>query len=225
MISPANAVRPAPLPWKQRLPAMLGAGLIGALSRTLRVRVHDRAGILDPAARPRPMIWCIWHNRLFILPHVWRSRFPRADTGVVLTSASGDGEWIARIVGRFGLGAVRGSAPRRGLGAMRDLLGLLGAGVDMAITPDGSRGPRYHLKPGIVLLAAQTGAAVIPIGVELSSAWRLRSWDAFMIPRPFARAEVTFGEPLRFPPDLAEADFESARLRLENAMKAINPTV
>ena len=166
-----------------------------------------------------PFILALWHNRLLVLPFAWerymRRIRPRA---FVLTSMSQDGEWLARLAARFGFGAARGSARRRGPEALRELVGLLRDGHDVAVTPDGSKGPVYGMKGGLVLLAQLSGARVVPVSVEFSRAWRLRSWDGFFIPKPFARVELRVGEPFAVPPTAGEADFERARARAEAAL-------
>ena len=144
---------------------------------------------------------------------------PRA---FVLTSLSQDGEWLARLAGRFGFGAARGSARRRGPEALRELVGLLRAGHDVAVTPDGSRGPVYRLKGGVVLLAQLSGARIVPVSVDFSRAWRLRSWDGFFVPKPFARVTLRVGEPLVVPPtSSSETDFDRERARVEAALRGL----
>src|SRR5690606_9214875 len=111
---------------------------------------------------------------------------------VVLASASHDGAALASAMAVFGLGAVRGSSSRRGVAALIALKRALKSGVDVCITPDGPRGPRYGLQPGVVKLAASSGAPIIPIHVRFSSAWRLNTWDRFVLPKPFSRVHMIF---------------------------------
>jgi hypothetical protein len=127
--------------------------------------------------------------------------------GAVLTSASRDGAIIAAVMRNFSLKSVRGSTSRRGATALLELTGTLKAGEDVAVTPDGPRGPRYKLGPGVVFLARQTGAAILPIHIEYSRVLRLKSWDRFMIPLPFTKVNVIFGDLVFVPPD---ADMEDA---------------
>jgi Kdo2-lipid IVA 3' secondary acyltransferase len=192
----------------------LVARLIRLIGWTLRIRVEDRARLLDRDFT-QPMIWTFWHNRMFVLP-LLRDRYARHRTGAVLTSASEDGEIIAAVMNRFGLKSVRGSSSRRGTTALLALTGTLEAGEDVAVTPDGPRGPRYKLGPGVVFLAQQTGAAILPIHIEYSRAVRLKSWDRFMIPLPFAQVRIVCDELIFAARD---ADTEAERARIEQLMQ------
>jgi lysophospholipid acyltransferase (LPLAT)-like uncharacterized protein len=166
------------------------------------------------------MIWTFWHNRIFALPVMYQ-KFIKTRSGAVLTSPSNDGAIIATTMKCFGVDAVRGSSSRGGLKALLSLKKWISNGFDVAITPDGPRGPRYRLAPGLIMLAQKTGAAILPIRVEYSSFWRLRSWDQFQIPKPFSKVTIIF-EPLEtIDALLDEAGFEKARLRIE---KIMNPT-
>ena len=157
---------------------------------------------------------------MLIIPAV-RSRFYQHRYGAVLTSPSGDGALLAAVMTRFGLGNVRGSSSRRGSTAMRELTAVIEAGNDVAITPDGPRGPRYKLGPGIVFLAQKTGTPIVPINVEFGRCWRLGRWDGFMVPVPFTRAEVTFGELYFVKQTQTNADFEAERVRLEQTLMSM----
>jgi lysophospholipid acyltransferase (LPLAT)-like uncharacterized protein len=163
------------------------------------------------------MIWTFWHNRMFVVP-LLRVRAAHR-TGAVLTSASKDGEVIAAVMKCFGLRSVRGSSSRRGAMALLSLTGALEAGEDVAVTPDGPRGPRYKLGPGVVFLAQQTGAGILPIHIEYSRAVRLKSWDRFMIPLPFTRVRVICDDLIFVSP---EADPEAERARIEKIMQPGN---
>jgi lysophospholipid acyltransferase (LPLAT)-like uncharacterized protein len=139
----------------------------------------------------------------------------------VLASRSRDGELVARWVARFGLPVVRGSSSRGGAQALRGLARALRAGEDVAVVPDGPRGPRERLQAGLVVLAAATGAPVVPLGFAARPARRLASWDRFVVPCPFGRAALVFGEAIGVPRD---ADREAARARLEAALREVTAT-
>lgn len=190
--------------------------MIRVIGRTLRIAIEDRGGVLDPENRQK-MIWTFWHNRMFVVP-LLRVR-ARHRTGAVLTSASKDGEIVAAVMKSFGLKSVRGSSSRRGATALLALTETLEAGEDVAVTPDGPRGPRYKLGAGVVFLAQQTGAGILPIHVEYSRAVRLKSWDRFMIPLPFSKVRVVCDE-LVFVPK--EADIEAERVKIEQLMQSKN---
>jgi lysophospholipid acyltransferase (LPLAT)-like uncharacterized protein len=197
---PDAAPPPAPR-LKPRLLAGLAAWAIRALGLGWRLRLEDPHGTTDRLREPAPVIWVMWHNSILALPLAYRRWFAHRRI-IVLTSASGDGEVLARTVGAFGMGAVRGSSSRHGARALRQLAGVLAGGGDVAITPDGPRGPREVLQPGVAQLAAMTGVPVVPIGVRISRCHRLRSWDAFMVPLPGARVTLCLGPPLAVPRDL-----------------------
>jgi lysophospholipid acyltransferase (LPLAT)-like uncharacterized protein len=143
-------------------------------------------------ARGEPLIFAFWHGQM--LPLLYQHR----DEGVaILISAHRDGELIARVAHRFGFRSVRGSTSR---GAGRALLGMvreLEQGREVAVTPDGPRGPAERFAAGALIAAQRSGAHIIPVAATASRTWRLRSWDGFMIPKPFARVTVAYGPPTR----------------------------
>jgi lysophospholipid acyltransferase (LPLAT)-like uncharacterized protein len=118
----------------------------------------------------------------------------------------------------FGLGAIRGSSSRRAVSALIGMKKALREGFDVCVTPDGPRGPRYEVQPGVIKIAQSTGAEIIPIHIRYRAAWRLKTWDRFVIPKPFSRVSVVFDKPHRIPPDLDDAGFENARLALEKCL-------
>ena len=194
----------------------LAAFLIRALALTLRFRMNDLSGMCaDPTQCP--VIWTFWHNRMVMIP-VAQKRYFKQRHVTVLTSPSKDGSIVAEIMGCFGQGNVRGSSSRRGATAMRELAGAIKQGDDVAITPDGPRGPRYKLGPGIILLAQQTGAPVAPVHVEYSHCLQAGRWDGFMIPWPFAIVHITLGALHYVKATPLKVEFELERLRLEQIL-------
>ena len=135
-----------------------------------------------------------------------------------LISASGDGDLLAAFVERYGYGTVRGSTSRRGASGLLGLADVFAAGTHIVITPDGPRGPVYQLGRGVIFLAQKCNAEVVPASVEFSSCWRLRSWDRFMVPRPFSTVRVIFGSRLRMAETSTVEEFEAERLRLQSAL-------
>jgi len=173
---------------------VVGAGVVGALFLTTRV---ERTGT-DNFERFRrtgtPVIFVFWHGQLLPLVH-----YHRHEGIVVLVSEHGDGEYIARIIERNGFGTVRGSSTRGGTRGLRQLVRAARAGRDLAITPDGPRGPRGVFKPGALLAAQMTGLPLIPLAVGASAGWSLSSWDGFLVPRPFSTVRIGYLPP-RFVP-------------------------
>ena len=194
----------------------LGYHLLRVWARTLRFQIDDRAAVVGTPPNER-YIGALWHNRLLLLPHVLRRYLPNRK-GAALISPSRDGDLLADLVKRFGYEVVRGSSSRRGASAMLQLADVIAGGRDAVITPDGPRGPAYQIGGGIVFLAQKSGAAVIPINMEYESCWRLKSWDRFILPRPFSNVRVIFGAPHHVRPTSGDAEFESERLRLQDAM-------
>lgn len=206
--------------WRARVVIAVGFRLLQLWARTLRFEIEDRADLIGTPPMPR-YIGALWHNRLLLLPHVIRRFLPQRH-GAALISASRDGALLADLVQRFGFDVVRGSSSRKGITAMLQLADVMAKGRDAVITPDGPRGPAYEIGPGIVFLAQKSGAAVVPINMEYSSYWRLRSWDRFVLPRPFSKVRVIFGVPHQVQLlTHTEDDFESERMRLQNAMMQV----
>ena len=205
--------------WRAQLLITLGFGLLQTWERTLRYVIEDRGDIL---IRPvgKPGIGAVWHNRLLILPLVLRRFLPNR-RGVALISASRDGAWIAELVEKVGFDVVRGSSSRQGVTAILQMADVLASGRDVVIAPDGPRGPVYQLGPGIIFLAQKSGVPVLPIHMEYSSYWRVKSWDRFILPRPFSKVRVIFGPLHTVAATANDAEFEAERLRLENAMMSL----
>lgn len=184
--------------------------------RTLRFEVDDRGGIVAGSAE-RPFIFAVWHNRLLLLPSIFRL-FLNHRHSAALISASRDGALLAALVERFGYGTIRGSSSRKGATALLQLAEVFAQGTHIVITPDGPRGPVYQLGQGVIFLAQKCDAPVVPASVECSSCWRLKTWDRFVIPRPFSKVRVIFGRPVVIHPAARDAEFENERLGLQNAM-------
>jgi len=198
--------------------AGLGAPLLGALGRTLHL---ETAGAEHLAALDRggaPYIVALWHGH--ILPGMYHFR----DRGiVVVTSENFDGEWIARIIQRFGFGAARGSSSRGGARALRVLLKSI-AQAPAAFTVDGPRGPRGVAHPGVVWLAKATGHPILPIHAAADRHWTLRSWDRTQIPKPWSRVVVAIGAPMVVARDTDDAGLETARLAVEARLRDAEAT-
>ncbi|MCF7675828.1 MAG: lysophospholipid acyltransferase family protein [Akkermansiaceae bacterium] len=183
----------------------------------VRLEVETR---WDPAARTGPVIFALWHNRFFTVPPAFRKAYGSRRKCVVLTSASLDGAVVARAMAVFGFGAVRGSSSRRGVAALVGLTRAVRSGLDVCITPDGPRGPRYVFQPGMVKLAEASGTPIIPVHVTFSSAWRFKTWDRFVVPKPFSRVRVVFDHPLTVATTSDAQAFENERARVEAALVA-----
>jgi lysophospholipid acyltransferase (LPLAT)-like uncharacterized protein len=202
----------------QHLAAFAGGGLLKLLGRTLRFRWEDRAGFFDPA-RKEPVILGFWHNRLLgAMLADYRAApnhtIPRSPLPLcVLSSASTDGGWVAAMVQRFRMENVRGSSTRRGAAALLELSRRLAAGSDLAITPDGPRGPNYQVAPGIIYLARRMGVRIVPMKIQLGHCWKVgKKWDLLWIPKPFSRLTMTYLDPLTIAPGDGPLEPDCARL-------------
>jgi lysophospholipid acyltransferase (LPLAT)-like uncharacterized protein len=201
----------------------IGAPLLRLLWSTLRVSVDDRGKLLSKDPKD-PIIFSFWHNRILLMAPFHRSRLSHRPC-ICLISASADGEMIARVVERFGIKSARGSSSRRGKEALRELAVHFDNGTDVAITPDGPRGPRYQVQQGIIGLARRTGAAIYPVSYTAERKIVVPTWDRFMIPLPFARIKVLIGEPIRIQNTRTDEEFENERRKLEDALRDLGGDV
>lgn len=218
-----SAVEPqvASPPLRTRLLCWL-VGLLGAwVIRGYHWFVYVRD---DPASRRRrlgkptgrPEIYVCWHAQQLTFVHHWRGCGAR-----ILVSRHTDGEMIARVAERMGLAPVRGSSTRGAATALRSLMAALEENAEVAVTPDGPRGPRQRSKTGLIQLARKTGAPIIPAAIGLSRYWELPSWDRFRIPKPFARGVCMLGTPLHVPRDADEDALRRFRKRVDAALNAL----
>lgn len=162
------------------------------------------------------MIYSFWHRAVF--PSAW---FWRKQGIAVMTSRSFDGEYIARIIEKLGFVAVRGSSSRGGSEALRGMKDELQKGAAVAFTIDGPRGPKYVAKPGPVLLARSTGLPMAAFYVALSDAWVLKTWDEFMIPKPFSKALVRVSAKVRVPENANDTEIRDRRVQLQQALERV----
>ena len=199
----------------RRLAPAAGSLALRLLAATLRLRREEKA-VESLRATGAPLIYVVWHARLLLLPYLYRRR------GLwVLVSRSEDGGMVADLVRRFGFVTVRGSSSRGGAAGLRSLARAIRRGHSVVIVPDGPRGPREVLKPGVVLLARLTGAHVVPAALGASAEWRAHSWDEFRIPKPLSRCVLRLGEPIAVPRDIDGAGEETARKEIEAALSAV----
>ncbi len=196
--------------------AGLGYPLINALGHTLRWRVEGLQHLEAILASGRQPVMAFWHGRILPATFYFRRRGI-----VVITSENFDGEWIARIIERFGYGTARGSTSRGGKKAMLQLVRDMKAGRAAGFTLDGPRGPARVAQGGAVWLASATGNPVLPFHLEASSHWSLRSWDRTQIPKPFSTIALVVGEPLEIPSDASGETLEQARQDLEDRLSRL----
>ncbi len=191
--------------------------LLRLWGRTLRFDLMPQ-DLANYTKSDQPVAIILWHNRLFLAAEIVR-RFRQGRPAYALVSASQDGAWLTAFFSLAGLRTVRGSSSRLGREAASALVDMLRAGHDVGITPDGPRGPCYDLKPGAVIVPRRTRAPVLLVGGEFQSAWRLKSWDRFYVPKPFSRVRMRCE--LLTPEQLADRDAGLTLMR--ERLIAINP--
>jgi lysophospholipid acyltransferase (LPLAT)-like uncharacterized protein len=196
------------------LGAQIGYWAIRLIGRTLRYEVEGWENHRAIEAAGNRIIYTFWHGRILAGTYFFRGRGI-----VVMTSRNRDGEYIARVIGRFGYGAARGSSSRGGRRALALMTRELRRGHDVAFAIDGPRGPRYVAKPGAIWIAAKTGAAVFPFHLSPEKKWDLNSWDRFQIPKPFSRVLVVMGRPIYVPADAAGRQLDEFQGELQRSLE------
>ena len=199
--------------WKFVAVGRAGSGMIRVLHASCRVTAEGDRNWRSFEDAGNPWIANIWHGTM--LTPIWRHR----DRDVIaLVSEHRDGEYITRVLERLGYGTARGSSTRGGVRALRELLRAGRSGRVLAVTPDGPRGPIEVMKTGALVLAGRSGIPLVPIGVGMSRAWRLSSWDRFSIPKPFSHVHIRYGDPIHVPADLDASGMEELRMRVQMVM-------
>lgn len=201
-----------------KLIASLAGGALAVLDRTVHVTVVNGERLEQAEREDGGFIYAFWHGQLLLASLVHDGK-PTA----AMISRHGDGELIARVVGGRSIRAVRGSTTRGGPAAFRDMIDLVRTGwTRLAITPDGPRGPRHVVQSGIVRLSELTGFPIIPAGLAARPVHQLSSWDGFLVPLPFARVRVHYGQPIRIPKGADDTVRETTRRNVEAAMRELS---
>lgn len=195
---------------------ILGSLLIRLLICTIRIIERPDNYPERLIRQGKNTIFAYWHA--FMLVPAYTAR----NLGIkVLVSRHADGEYITRVIERLGFTTVRGSTTRGGAKALLTMIKDSAEGTAIAITPDGPKGPRFTVQPGIICLSQKTGVPIIPTSLGLTSYWELPSWDKFRIPKPFSKAALIYGEPIHIPPKLSKSEVEAFCRLLENKMREI----
>lgn len=194
--------------------AFLGSLVLRLYLSLLRYRYYHLGPVCDPHRRmpPGQSLFPFWHEYLL---------FPAYQYGTpaikCLVSQHADGEIIAQVLQHMGFGTIRGSSTRGGAQALRQMIAQ-SARANIVLIPDGPRGPRRRVEPGVIYLASRTGLPIIALGVGYQKAWRLRTWDRFAIPKPFSRVVMVTGRPILVPPKVRKEELERYRLIVEAAI-------
>jgi hypothetical protein len=195
----------------------LSSLLIHWLGASLRLTVEDRGHVIDLPDHP-PVIIAFWHNRTALMAYFYE-RFNIRRTALTFISRSRDGQFITDVAARFGIKAVRGSSSRHGTSAMLTAIRAAGdSHVDLVITPDGPRGPRYQIQPGLIRLAQMTQRPIVAVTYRLGWKHQLRSWDRFHIPIPFSTCHLVTAEQIFVPEGATEEELGAIRARVLDAL-------
>lgn len=195
----------------------VGLFLVRLLSSTYRLRLVDLQNEGSCIERDGSIIYASWHQRFFPGVTFFATRKPIA----ILISRSRDGEFASRIVDILGWRAVRGSSSKGGSEGLQQLKELSRKGYKIGHIVDGPKGPFGEIKPGLLRIAQVSGMAIVPTITSSEKRWSFRSWDRFMVPKPFSRVLIRFGEPIYVPSDLNEDTFEEKRLLIGQRMREL----
>jgi hypothetical protein len=193
--------------------SLIGPIFIFLLGKTLRIKwIGEKK--LDAIRKNRgQVIYAFWHGRMLISSYSHRGQKIH-----VLISQHRDGELIARIIERLGFVSVRGSTTRGGTKAIFEMVNRGASGYDVAITPDGPKGPKFKVQLGTIYIAQRSQMPIIPITNAAKSRWTLSSWDGFLIPKPFSKAVILIGEPIYVPLESTPQELEEKREELEKRL-------
>jgi lysophospholipid acyltransferase (LPLAT)-like uncharacterized protein len=182
----------------------------------MRIRHRDRHHLETLERGGRNYILAFWHGRLLMMPYCYRR-----GRIAILISRNKDGELIARTMGWFGHGSIRGSSSRGGRAALKSAVRRLRQGWDLGFTPDGPRGPRHRVQRGVIQAARLGRVPIVPVAFAACPARTFDSWDRFLVPRPFSRGIFLYGEPMEVPRDADPDQVESCRVELETRLRAL----
>lgn len=195
------------------LASSVGPILIFLLGKTLRIKWIGEENLNPIREDKGRVLYAFWHGRMLILSysHRWQKIH-------VLISQHRDGELIACIIERLGFATIRGSTTRGGAKAIFEMAKKGVDGYDVAITPDGPKGPRFRVQPGTIYIAQRSGLPIIPVTNSAKSRWTLSSWDGFLIPKPFSKAVIMIGEPIYVSPESTPQELEEKKEELEKKL-------
>jgi lysophospholipid acyltransferase (LPLAT)-like uncharacterized protein len=201
----------------KRVLVWLSSVVIHVVGASLRMTVEDLGGVLDQPEHP-PVIIAFWHNRTALMPYFYE-RFCRGRTALTFISRSRDGQFITDVAGCFGITAVRGSSSRHGTSAMLTAIrASKDDKVDLVITPDGPRGPRYQIQPGLLRLAQATQRPIVAITYELKWKFLLKSWDRFHVAIPFSTCFLRTSKRFMVPPNASDAELAAINSSVTEAL-------
>ena len=198
----------------QRILSWLAASYIAFVCKTCRWQFVGYEPVNAKLDAGKTFIVCFWHGRMGLMLHAWPHRTPI----YILISAHGDGRLISQVISRFGIHTISGSSRKKGAQALANVLDVLKKGGVVGFTPDGPRGPRYHVAPGVVGAARLAQVDIFPASFATSHHRKLKSWDEFYIPFPFSRAAIVVGDPIEHPKSADETEIARVTQLVENGL-------
>jgi lysophospholipid acyltransferase (LPLAT)-like uncharacterized protein len=196
--------------------SILGPLFILLLGKSLKIRWIGEENIKPIRERKGKVLYAFWHGRMLILSYSHRRK-----KNQVLISQHRDGEIIARIIERLGFGTVRGSSTQGGYKAILQMANRAKKGYDLAITPDGPKGPAFQVQPGTAYIAQKSEIPIIPITNSAQKRWTLNSWDKFIIPKPFSKAVIIIGKPIYVPGELSPEEVDLKNMELQENLNRL----
>ncbi|QSR88305.1 lysophospholipid acyltransferase family protein [Methylacidiphilum caldifontis] len=197
-------------------PAVASA-FIRSWACTISYDLHDPIGIVD-SPPSTPLIFSFWHNRILLMPYLYRKHFPKRKL-IALVSSSNDGKFLSRLLGEFNLIPAAGSSSKKGVSAFKTAIqAAKKKGYDIAVTPDGPRGPCYTFQEGVIHLSRLSGFPIIPVSYQLEKKIELRSWDRFQIPFPFTQCTIFVGPLFTVPKNISDHEITLLKKELSKAL-------
>jgi lysophospholipid acyltransferase (LPLAT)-like uncharacterized protein len=195
---------------------IIGAFLVFLLGKSWRIKWVGKENILAIRKKNQKVIYAFWHGRMLALSfsHRWQKVH-------VLISQHRDGEFISRIISLLGFASVRGSTTRGGSKAIFQMANKNLEDCDVAVTPDGPKGPKYIAQSGAIYIAQRSGMPIIPISDSAEKRWTLKSWDEFIIPKPFSKVIIILGEPIYVDVQATPEKIELKRKELEEKLVSL----
>ena len=201
--------------------ARLGTALLRIISATLRWHLIGESPFIGKQKR----IFIFWHDRQLVMPFAYIRYSNRVNRLATLISEHSDGRMVARFLALVGLQSIAGSSTHGGVRGLRQLIAFVKAGDHVSATPDGPRGPRHVLKPGVLKISQKTGVPIRCLALGFSHQWTFRSWDKLILPKPFSRAYLASGTDIYVPNSLSDAELEEFRVKVENDLRNLTDEI
>ncbi|MFH0931744.1 MAG: lysophospholipid acyltransferase family protein [Candidatus Zixiibacteriota bacterium] len=196
--------------------SILGPLFILLLGKSLKIKWIGKENLKPIREENGKVLYAFWHGRMLILSYSHRRKKIQ-----VLISQHRDGEIIARIIERLGFGTVRGSSSHGGYKAILQMANKAKEGYDLAITPDGPKGPAFQVQPGTAYIAQRSEIPILPITNSAEKVWTLKSWDRFIIPKPFSKVVIIIGKPIYIPGELTSEQIDLKNLELQENLNRL----